>query len=42
MFSPRIRTGITGEPNLQITSLDFTRNYLIIKKGQPRTGAQAG
>jgi hypothetical protein len=41
MFSPRIRTGITGGPNLQITGLAFTRN-LFFKKGQPRTGARAG
>ena len=34
MFSPRIRTGITSEPNLQITSLDFTRN-LLLKKVSP-------
>jgi hypothetical protein len=30
-FSPRIRTGITGGPNLQITGLAFTRNSLLQK-----------
>jgi hypothetical protein len=39
--SPWIRTVITSEPNLQITGLVFTRNSSL-KKGQPRTGAQAG
>jgi hypothetical protein len=41
MFSPRIRIGITGDPNLQITSLDFTRNSLL-KKVSPEQAHKPG
>jgi hypothetical protein len=35
------RTGITGEPNLQITSMDFTRN-LLLKKVSPEPAHKPG
>ena len=35
-FSPRIRTGIAGRPNLQLTGLAFTRNSLLKKSAQNR------
>ena len=40
-FSPRIRTGITGGPNLQITGLAFTRNSLL-KKVSPEPAHKPG
>jgi hypothetical protein len=35
-FSPRIRTGIAGRPNLQLTGLYFTRNSLFVRSAQNR------
>ena len=35
-FSPRIRTGIAGRPNLQITGLSSTRNTLFQRSAQNR------
>ena len=40
-FSPRIRAGITGGPNLQITGLAFTRNSLL-KKVSPEPAHKPG
>jgi len=40
-FSPRIRTGIAGGPNLQITGLAFTRNSLL-KKVSPEPAHKPG
>jgi hypothetical protein len=40
-FSPRIRTGITSGPNLQIPSLAFTRNSLL-KKVSPEPAHKLG
>ena len=40
-FSPRIRTGIAGGPNLQITGLAFTRNSLL-KKVSPEPAHEPG
>jgi hypothetical protein len=40
-FSPRIRTSITGGPNLQNTGLAFTRN-LLLKKVSPEPAHKPG
>ena len=40
-FRPRIRTGIAGRPNLQLTGLAFTRNALL-KKVSPEPAHKPG